>query len=58
MASNPITRIIITAKDEASSVFSALGAHAGKIATAIASYFSIRLFGDVVGSARDFETAM
>lgn len=58
MASNPITRIIITAKDEASSVFSALGAHAGKIAAAIASYFSIRLFGDVVGSARDFETAM
>lgn len=58
MAGNPITRIIITAKDKASSVFSALSAHAGKIATAIAGYFSIRLFGDVVGSARDFETAM
>lgn len=58
MARNPVTRIIITAKDEASAVFSTLRAHAGKIATAIAGYFSAKLFGDVVGAARDFESAM
>lgn len=58
MARNPVTRIIITAKDEASAVFSGLRAHAGKIATAIAGYFSAKMFGDVVGAARDFETAM
>lgn len=55
---NPVTRIIITAKDEASAVFSGLRAHAGKIATAIAGYFGAKMFGDVVGAARDFETAM
>lgn len=58
MAKNPVTRIIITAKDEASAVFSGLRAHAGKIATAIAGYFGARMFGDVVGAARDFESAM
>ena len=58
MAHNPVTRIIITAKDEASAVFSGLRAHAGKIATAIAGYFGARMFGDVVGAARDFESAM
>jgi TP901 family phage tail tape measure protein len=58
MARNPVTRIIITAKDEASAVFSGLRAHAGKIATAIAGYFGAKLFGDIVGSARDFESAM
>lgn len=58
MARDPVTRIIITAKDEASAVFSGLRAHAGKIATAIAGYFSAKLFGDVVGAARDFESAM
>jgi TP901 family phage tail tape measure protein len=58
MAKNPVTQIIISAKDEASSVFSGLKAHAGKIAGAIAGYFSAKLFGDVVGAARDFETAM
>lgn len=58
MARNPVTRIIITAKDEASAVFSGLRAHAGKIATAIAGYFGARMFGDVVGAARDFESAM
>ena len=58
MARNPVTKIIITAKDEASAVFSGLRAHAGKIATAIAGYFSAKLFGDVVGAARDFESAM
>lgn len=58
MAKNPVTQIIITAKDEASAVFSGLRAHAGKIATAIAGYFGTRMFGDVVGAARDFESAM
>lgn len=55
---NPVTRIIITAKDEASAVFSTLRNHAGKIATAIAGYFTGKLFGDAVGSARGFEAAM
>ncbi len=58
MASNPVTRIIITAKDEASAVFTGLRAHAGKIATAIAGYFGVKMFGDAVGSAREFESAM
>ena len=58
MAKNPVTQIIISAKDEASSVFSGLKAHAGKIAAAIAGYFTGKLFGDAIGSARDFETAM
>ncbi len=58
MAQNPVTRIIITAKDEASAVFSGLSAHAGKIATAIGAYFGGKLFGDAIGAARDFESAM
>lgn len=58
MAKNPVTQIIISAKDEASSVFSGLKAHAGKIAVAIAGYFTGKFFGDAIGSARDFETAM
>ena len=58
MAKNPVTQIIISAKDEASSVFSGLKAHAGKIAAAIAGYFTGKFFGDAIGSARDFETAM
>lgn len=58
MARNPVTRIIITAKDEASAVFSGLRAHAGKIATAIAGYFSARMFGGVISAAGEFESAM
>lgn len=55
---NPITRIIITATDQASGVFSALRDHAGKIATAIAGYFGARMFGDALGSARELEAAI
>lgn len=58
MARNPVTQILITAKDEATSVFTGLRAHAGKIATAIAGYFGIQMFGDALGSAREFEAAM
>lgn len=55
---NPVTQIIITAKDEASAIFTGLRNHAGKIATAIGAYFTGRLFGDIVGSSREFEAAM
>lgn len=55
---NPITRIIITAKDEASAVFGSLQAKAGAVAAAIGAYFTGRLFSDAIGSARDFEAAM
>lgn len=58
MAKNPVTQILITAKDEASSVFTGLRTHAGKIATAIAGYFGVQMFGDALGSAREFESAM
>lgn len=56
---NPITKIIITAKDEASAVFGSLKTTAAGVAAAIGGYFSGKfLFGDIVGSARDFERAM
>ncbi len=58
MAGNPITKIIITAKDEASSVFSSLQTKVAGIAAAIAGYFGVKMFGDAIGSAMDFEAAM
>lgn len=58
MARNPVTRIIITAKDEASAVFGGLKTKAAAVATAIAGYFGVRMFGDALGSAREFESAM
>ncbi|APR05636.1 phage tail tape measure protein [Thauera chlorobenzoica] len=58
MARNPVTRIIITAKDEASAVFSSLQTKVAAVGVAIAGYFGARLFGDAIGSARDFESAM
>lgn len=58
MAGNPITRIIITAKDEASAVFGSLQAKVAGIAAAISGYFGARMFGDALGAARDFEAAM
>lgn len=58
MAGNPITKIIITAKDEASAVFTSLQAKVAGIAAAIGTYFGARMFGDALGSARDFEAAM
>lgn len=55
---NPITQIIISARDEASSVFGAIRRNAGVLATAITGYFSGKLFGDAVTAASDFESAM
>lgn len=55
---NLVTQIIIRARDEASSVFGSLQAKAAAVGVAIASYFTARLFGDAISSARDFETAM
>lgn len=55
---NPVTRIIITAKDEASAVFGSLQAKVAGIAAAIGTYFGAKMFGDAIGAARDFETAM
>lgn len=52
------TRILITAKDEASSVFTSLQRHAGKIATAIAGYFSIKMFGRAVEEAEALDVQM
>jgi TP901 family phage tail tape measure protein len=53
-----VTRIVITAKDQASSVFAALQTKVAAIGIAIAGYFSAKLFGASIASARDFETAM
>ncbi len=50
--------LLISARDNASSVLSGLRAHAGKVASAIAGYFGYKLFGQAVDSAREFETAM
>lgn len=57
-AKDTVTRILITAKDEASGVFSSLQAHAGKIAAGIATYFSARLFGDSVKAAESLDQQM
>lgn len=55
---NLVTQIIIRARDEASGVFGSLQAKAAAVGAAIAGYFTGRLFGDAISSARDFETAM
>lgn len=57
-AKDTVTRILITAKDEASGVFSSLQAHAGKIATAIAAAFGFKLFGDSVKAANELDVQM
>ena len=58
MADNFVTRILITAKDEASSVFGSLQAKAAGVAVAIASYFTANFLGGAITSAADFEAAM
>ena len=58
MADNFVTRILITAKDKASSVFGSLQAKAAGVAVAIASYFSASFLGGAITSAADFEQAM
>lgn len=55
---DPVTRILITAKDEASSVFEMFKRNVGAIAASIAAYFSFDLFKGALSSASDFETAM
>lgn len=55
---NIAVRLLISARDEASSVFGSLQAKVAAVATAITGYFGIRLFGDAISSAADFEAAM
>jgi TP901 family phage tail tape measure protein len=53
-----VTRILITAKDEASGVFASLSRNAGKVAAAIAGYFGVKIFSEAITSASEFETQM
>lgn len=55
---NLVTKIIISAQDQASNIFDAIQRNAGKLATAVAGYFGFKLFSASVDSAREFETAM
>lgn len=57
MAIKPI-QILINAKDNASSVFSSLQAKVAAVGAAIATYFGVGAFVDVVKGAADFEAAM
>jgi hypothetical protein len=57
-AKDTVTRILITAKDEASAVFTSLQKTVAGIATAISAYFSSKLFGDSVTAAEDLEKQM
>lgn len=56
--SNLLTRIVISARDEASSVFTSMQAKVAAVATAIAGFFGVSLFRASVTSAREFESAM
>lgn len=61
MASNNssfLARIVISARDEASAVFSSLQAKVAGVAAAIAGFFGAALFKSSVDSAREFESAM
>lgn len=53
-----VTRIVISAKDDATAVFTSLQAKVAGVAAAIGTYFSARLFSASVDSAREFESAM
>ncbi|KAI5912316.1 phage tail tape measure protein [Azoarcus sp. PA01] len=55
---NKVVQLIIGARDEASSVFTSLQTKVAAVGAAIATYFSAKLFGDAVGAAREFESAM
>lgn len=57
MAFKPI-QIIINAKDNASAVFGRLHGAIAAVGTAVAGYFSARLFAGGIQSAADFEAAM
>ncbi|MBL8444793.1 MAG: phage tail tape measure protein [Zoogloeaceae bacterium] len=55
---NLVTKIIISATDQASNVFDAIQRNAGKLATAVAGYFGFKFFNASIDSAREFEAAM
>lgn len=56
--SNLFARIVISARDEASAVFTSLQAKVAGVAAAIAGFFGVSLFKASVDSAREFESAM
>lgn len=53
-----LARIVISARDEASAVFTSLQAKVAAVAAAIAGFFGIALFKGSVDSARELESAM
>lgn len=55
---NLVTKIIISASDQASNVFDSIQKNAGKLATAVAGYFGFKLFSASVNSAEEFEAAI
>lgn len=57
MAIKPI-QLLITAKDEASAVFTSLQAKVMALGVAVAGYFGIQAFGGAVQGAADLESAM
>lgn len=57
MAIKPI-EILINAKDNASGVFTSLQGKVAAVGAAIASYFGVQAFGNVIKGAADFEQAM
>lgn len=57
-AKNLVLRLLITAKDEASSIFGSLQSKAAAVASAIAAYFSVNFLAGVIKDAGDFEAAL
>lgn len=55
---NLVLRLLITAKDEASSIFGSLQSKAAAVASAIAAYFSVDFLVGAVKGAADFEAAL
>ncbi|MDD2765016.1 MAG: phage tail tape measure protein [Opitutaceae bacterium] len=55
---NLVLRLLITAKDEASSIFGSLQSKAAGVASAIAAYFSVNFLAGVIKDAGDFEAAL
>lgn len=58
MANKNVVDIIITAKDQATSVFTGLTAKLTGVAAAVATYFGVGLFRDAVKGAADLEAGM
>jgi TP901 family phage tail tape measure protein len=57
-ARNLVLRLLINAEDKASSVLNNLRSNAGKVAAAIAGYFSIQAFDGMIDDAAEFEKQM